>query len=285
MRVVKTFSNSEPSARSSDITPHPRSRARGTTPRARIVSRCRALSSTPPTKAAWPTRPGSGSATMKPLRPSVYSSPAWSSAAASRRAVGRVDDRARRRVELEARQRAALHEPAARDDDDVVDALLHLAEQVRAHEHRAPLVRRGCCRKPRIHLMPSGSRPLIGSSSTSTPGSPSSVYASDEALPHAERVAAHAAVGELGDADLLEHRRHPRRRQARRGRVDLQVVPRRAAGVEVRVERRADGLERASAGRGTACRRTSRCRRSRARARAAPAGSWSCRRRSGRGIR
>ena len=32
-------------------------------------------------------------------------------------------------------------------------------------------------RKPRSHLMPSGSRPFAGSSSTSTPGSPSSVYA------------------------------------------------------------------------------------------------------------
>ena len=42
--------------------------------------------------------------------------------------------------------------------------------------------------------MPSGSRPLAGSSSTSTGGSPSSAAASAEPLPHAERVAADPPV-------------------------------------------------------------------------------------------
>ncbi len=141
------------------------------------------------------------------------------------------------------------------------------------------------CRKPRIHLMPSGSRPLIGSSSTSTPGSPSRVYASDEALAHAERVAADPAVGELGEAHLLEHDRHAGAGQPRRRGVHLQVVAGRATGMEVRVERRPHRLEGPAAGRDTACRRTWPCPRSRARARAAPAASWSCLRRSDRGTR
>ena len=65
-----------------------------------------------------------------------------------------------------------------------------------------------------------------------------------EPLAHAERVAADAAVGVLGHADLVEHRRHARDGNARGGRRDPEVVAGGSARVEVGLERRPDGLER-----------------------------------------
>ena len=109
---------------------------------------------------------------------------------------------------------AAPHEAAAGDDDDVVDALLHLAQQVRAHEHRAPLVRESL-QEAADPLDALGVEAVDRLVEHEHAGVAEQRVREREPLPHAERVAAHAPVGELGDADLFEHRGHPRRRQAR----------------------------------------------------------------------
>src|SRR6266536_2867447 len=82
-------------------------------------------------------------------------------------------------------------------------------------------------RSPRSQWMPSGSRPLAGSSRTSTA----------EALAHAEREATHPPPGRVGQADLVEDLVGPRERQAGGGGDHAQVV----AGGPARVEAR--GLE------------------------------------------
>ena len=66
--------------------------------------------------------------------------------------------------------RPTEHEPPTVDDRHPVAGLLDLAEQVARHEHGPPL---GAERRSssRISRMPAGSRPLTGSSSTSSAGS------------------------------------------------------------------------------------------------------------------
>ena len=69
--------------------------------------------------------------------------------------------------------------------------------------------------RPRIQRMPSGSRPLAGSSRIRTSGSPSSAWAKPEALAHAERVLADPPPGRrLVEADELQQRVDALRRHA-----------------------------------------------------------------------
>ena len=68
---------------------------------------------------------------------------------------------------------------------------------------------------PRIHTMPSGSRPLTGSSNISTGGSPSSARGDAEPLPHAEREPAGPPPGRRRPArPCSQHLVHPARGQA-----------------------------------------------------------------------
>ena len=246
--------------------------------------RCSALSSTSPRKAAWPTRPGSGSSTTRPCCVLGVVEAGLVERRREARPVGRVDDGARRRLELEARQRARLHEPAARDDHDVVDALLHLAQQVRAHQHRAALVRQA---------LQEAADPLDALG----------VEAVDRLVEHEHAGVAEQGVRERRGAGACRgSSRRPGGRRTRRG-PPARARPargRRAAPPPWRTPSGGcgpsdrDGSSRrappppsrgAWAGRDTACRRTWPCPRSRAPARAAPAASWSCLRRSDRGTR
>ena len=181
---------------------------------------------------------------------------------------------------------ALSHQPAAGDDHDVVDGLLHLAEHVAGDQH-GPALGGQRPQEPRSHAMPAGSRPFAGSSRISTGGSPSRACASAEPLPHAEGVAADPAVGELAQRRPGRALVDPVERDTGGERDDLQVVARGPAGVEARPPRarrrpsRSGSLEVAVEpavdGRGA--------RRRRRPARAGSAAWWSCRRRWGRGSR
>ena len=141
---------------------------------------------------------------------------------------------------------------------------------------------------PRIQRMPSGSRPLAGSSRISTSGSPSRACAEPEPLAHAERVLAHALAGrgwssptsveQLVDARRRHARSSARRRRAPRGRGG------RGAGraASSRTPTRGPGCWRA---RVRAVEHRAACPRRASRARRASASSWSCRRRWARGTR
>ena len=107
-------------------------------------------------------------------------------------------------------------------------------------------------RKSRSQRMPCGSRPLAGSSSTRTSGSPSSVAARPEPLAHAGRVAAGAPVGRAAHLHEVEHLVDARRGQAGERRERAQVVAARAARVHAR---RSRGWRRPS-GPGSAAPRT-----------------------------
>ena len=67
----------------------------------------------------------------------------------------------------------------------------------------------------RIQRMPSGSRPLAGSSRISTCGSPSIAAAMPSRWLHAQRVALELALGGRGQADQLEHLVGPLARDSR----------------------------------------------------------------------
>ena len=168
-------------------------------------------------------------------------------------------------------------QPPVGEDEHVVGGLLDLAQRMAGHQHRATLVRE----------------------STHVPAQP----------PHARRVEAVRRLVEDEDRRVAEHRRgqpqplpHPEgelpdpppsvrgepglgqdplgrvRGQPRRRRQDAQVVQRGPPGVAAgRLEDRADLTRPGPAARRTACRRTSRSRCSVPPARAASAGSWSCR--------
>ena len=72
-------------------------------------------------------------------------------------------------------------------------------------EKKTVLPRRFSSRmRSRISLRPTGSSPLIGSSSTTNAGSPTSACAMPEPLLHALRVLADLAVGGVGEADHAE---------------------------------------------------------------------------------
>ena len=73
--------------------------------------------------------------------------------------------------------RALLDQPTLTDHDEIVGHLRHLRQQVAAHSTVRPCEAR-CTSTSRIQRMPSGSRPLAGSSSTTVCGSPSSTPAS-----------------------------------------------------------------------------------------------------------
>ena len=89
-------------------------------------------------------------------------------------------------------------------------------------------------RNVRSQCTPSGSRPLVGSSRTSTDGFAQQGGGQAEALTHAEGEAADAAAGVLGHADLGQRVVDPLRRQSRGGGEDAQVVDRPAPGVKAR---------------------------------------------------
>ena len=57
----------------------------------------------------------------------------------------------------------------------------------------------------RIQRMPSGSRPLAGSSRITVAGSPSSAAATPEALTHAQREATDTLTGDVAQSDDLDH--------------------------------------------------------------------------------
>ncbi len=140
------------------------------------------------------------------------------------------------------------------------------------------------CSSVRIQRMPSGSRPFIGSSNSSVAGSPSSAEAMPEPLRHAEREAADAAAGDVGEPDLVEHLLDAAARQPARVGQPAQVVAGGALAVDrAGVEQRADLVHRRRRGRGSASRRRGRSPTSGGRGRGSCA-SWStCPRRSARG--
>jgi hypothetical protein len=97
--------------------------------------------------------------------------------------------------------------------------------------------------RSRSHRIPAGSRPLAGSSSTSTSGSPSSAGGQRQSLAHARRVALDAAVPCGSEFDEVQHLVDTRGGVAGCRREDEQVV---AAGPS-RVKRRVfeDGTDAA----------------------------------------
>ena len=132
-------------------------------------------------------------------------------------------------------------------------------------------------RKPRIQTMPSGSRPLNGSSSISTGGSPSMRRGDPQPLPHAERVAARLAPGRRLQAGLLDHLVDPPRGQALRVGQPQQVV----AGAAARLQRggvqqRPDVAQRVPQAAGRAARRSARGPRRPRPGRGSPASWWTC---------
>jgi len=161
-----------------------------------------------------------------------------------RRAVRRVHDDVRRRVRVEARQRTAVHEPALRDDDDLVDALLHLGEQVRAHEHRASLG--GEFAQERADPLDAlGVEPVDGLVEHEHARIAEQREREPEPLPHSERVSAHAAICVALESHLVQHGGNTVHVDAGGLCIDEQVVSGTAPGVEARrLKRRAHRGER-----------------------------------------
>ena len=96
-------------------------------------------------------------------------------------------------------------------------------------------------KKSRIQRIPSGSRPLTGSSKKQHLGIAEQRARDAEALTHAQREVAHLLVGDRGDADELEDLVDARIGDAVRGGEGAQVVARGATGVDgLGVEQRAD---------------------------------------------
>ena len=96
-------------------------------------------------------------------------------------------------------------------------------------------------RYPRIHRMPSGSRPLTGSSKMSTGGSPSMARRDAEPLPHAERETAGPPPRGRRETHLFEHLGDPAGGDAVALRHPQQMVLGTPTGVYgARVEQRAD---------------------------------------------
>ena len=117
--------------------------------------------------------------------------------------------------------------------------------------------------RSRIQRMPSGSRPLAGSSRISTRGSPSMRGGDAEPLPHAQRVALELALRRRGQPDQVEHLVGPLVGQPGRGADHPQVVAAGAALVRAgRLQHRADRAAAGRSGRRSAGRRWWRCRRS-----------------------
>ena len=183
-------------------------------------------------------------------------------------------------------QRRGVHEAAAGDDDDVVDRLLDLGQHVAGHQHGAALGGEVPQERRAASAMPSGSRPLAGSSSSRTPGSPSRVVARARRWRMPSEKPPTRRFARAGQADELEHlagsarrRRRPAARTRAGGRSALRpgwklaassAAPDRAHRPgEVGVGAPPIVAVPASAGRG----------------RAASAASSSCRRRWGRGTR
>ena len=170
-------------------------------------------------------------------------------------------------------------QPAAADDDQVVGGVLQLAHQVAGDEHRPALARPAPAAGPRIQTMPSGSRPLTGSSKIRTGGSPS-------------RAAAMPSRCCMPSENPPARRRPPSRRptcsrtsstrrfgDAVAVREPQQVVAGRAAGMHRRrVQQRPDLGQRRRASVGLAADQRRHRRRAR-RVRGSGASWWTCRRR------
>ena len=122
----------------------------------------------------------------------------------------------------------------------VVGGQRHLAHQVATRRRPSGPRRRGPCSRLRIQRMPSGSRPLTGSSRISVARVAEQRGGDAEPLAHAEREAADALAGHLASA---RRGRSPRRPGARAmpcvWRQREQVVVGRAPGVDRRAPRAA----------------------------------------------
>ena len=177
-------------------------------------------------------------------------------------------------------------EPAAVDDQHLVDGLRDLGQHVARDEHRAAPGREGAqeVAQPADAFGIEAVRRLVEDEqlrlAEQRGGEP-------EPLPHAERVALHAPAGGRLELDQAQHLVDARvagsRRRARacadgRGRTGPDGSP------SPRAPRR-PAARRASRCGSTACRRPARARSSARRGRAASAASWSCQRRLGRGSR
>ena len=153
-------------------------------------------------------------------------------------------------------QRSVGDQPSGDQHDDVVDGLGHFGQQMAGDQHGAS---RGgiATQKSRSQRTPSGSRPLVGSSSTRISGSPSRAAAARAADACPARSRRRAA----GRRRSTRRRRAPRRRDRRahrrwrRGRAGARGPGARDGSSSPRARRRCDGSARR--GRGRADRRWS----------------------------
>ena len=107
----------------------------------------------------------------------------------------------------------------------------------------------------RIQWMPSGSRPLTGSSSITVDGSPSSAVAIPSRWPMPSENCPARFLRDVVQADQVDQLVDALPRDAVRLGEREQVVARRAPGVHrARLEQRADLVQRRRRGRGSACR-------------------------------
>ena len=181
--------------------------------------------------------------------------------------------------------RALADQSTGPDDHHAVDGLLHLGEQVAGDEHRAALVVGQVPDEPAQPLDALGVQAVGRLVEHEDGGVAEQRRRQREPLTHAEGVAARPAVAGVGEPDLDERLVGAARAAARR-RGSTRAG---GCGPTERGGRRSRGRRRrcgpAPAARCTRHRRTWPCPRRASRGRASSAGSWSCRRRWGRGSR
>ena len=181
--------------------------------------------------------------------------------------------------------RALADQPAGPDDHHAVDGLLHLGEQMAGDEHGAALVVGQVPDEPAQPLDALGVQAVGRLVEHEDGGVAEQRRRQGEPLAHAEGVAARPAVAGVGEPDLDEHLVRAAQRQPGGAAVHAQVVATATGrgGRRSRGRRRRCGRARAASR--TRRRRTSPCPRRASRGRASSGGSWSCRRRWGRGSR
>ena len=199
--------------------------------------------------------------------------------------VGGADERAGAGEQLLAR--AVGDDPAVADDHELVGDRLDLVAAGARTGRRCRRGRRSRAAAARIQRMPSGSRPLAGSSRISTSGSPSSACASPSRwrMP-SEYWRTRLRAADLSSPTSVSSSSTRSRVDAHHLRADGERLAAAAAGVlGAGVEQDADAAARVLQGVVVAARARSSCRRRARRARRASASWWSCRRRSVRGTR
>ena len=141
-------------------------------------------------------------------------------------------------------ERALVEHAAGADDRHAVAQLLDLGHQVAREQDRDALVGEPRISR-RMSRMPTGSRPVVGSSSSSSRGR-SSASGDAEALAHAVRVAADLVLGPVGEVDGVERLADPSCGSvAVERRHQLEVAAARQIRVEARrLDEAGDAVER-----------------------------------------